>query len=348
MGRMQDLGRDGAFVLGPGRCGSTMLSNTLKTHPDILSLSEFFAMQGTRGLLPGKLSGAAYWKRLSSQTKSVRLMMTPENAPNEFLYRAGMGRFPIDNVPPVLASTLPHLSDDPDALFDELAKSIPSQPRQTVECHHAMLFERLKELCGGQVWIERTGMSIMYARLLPQLFPKAKYVMMYRDGRDVALSFQAFKPIRPMIWNWKWSRRTGPSLLNLDYPSGRSRYLRIAERFFGPPPLVKWMLNTPPPLRTCAEFWSQATLQSLPEFDLIPANQRTFLRFEALTQNPNAELTRLLRFLDIEADPAWLKQAVTIPKRLAPRWKTLELQEQNQLSAWTEEARSAIERKFPL
>ncbi len=29
------------FVVGTGRCGSTMLSDMLRAHPDILSLSEF-------------------------------------------------------------------------------------------------------------------------------------------------------------------------------------------------------------------------------------------------------------------------------------------------------------------
>lgn len=31
------------FVVGTGRCGSTMLSNMLRQHPRVLSLSEFYA-----------------------------------------------------------------------------------------------------------------------------------------------------------------------------------------------------------------------------------------------------------------------------------------------------------------
>ena len=343
---MLPLGTGGAFVLGPGRCGSTMLSDILNTHPDILSLSEFFSMQGEGALLPGRISGRTYWRRLSHQTKSMRLMMTPENAPNEFLYRPGMGRFPIDNVPPLLASTLPHLSEDPDTLFDTLAETVPDQPKQTVEHHHSMLFERLKELCGGRVWVERTGMSIMYARLMPKLFPAAKYIMMYRDGRDVVLSFQAFKPIRPMIWNWTWFRKIGPNILDLDYPTARSRRLRFNDRFFGPDVLVKWMLNTAPPLKTCAEFWSQATLQSLPEFEKIPASRRTFLRFETLTSEPRSELVRLMRFLDVDVDEAWLDRSAAIPQALEPRWKRLDREQQQELSAWTEDARDAVDQTF--
>ena len=32
------------FVVGTGRCGSTMLSNMLRGHPHVLSWSEFFAL----------------------------------------------------------------------------------------------------------------------------------------------------------------------------------------------------------------------------------------------------------------------------------------------------------------
>ena len=66
--------------------------------------------------------------------------MTPENAPSEFLYRPAMGRIPINNVPPLLASTLPHISEDPDAVFEALSNTVPYQPKQSVEEHHSMLF----------------------------------------------------------------------------------------------------------------------------------------------------------------------------------------------------------------
>ncbi len=339
---MTDLGHNGAFILGPARCGSTLVSEILKTHPDILSLSEFLAFQGTRALLPGPVSGATYWTRLSRQTRLMRRVMTAQTAPNEFLYPRVQGRFPIDNVPPVLATTLPHLSDDPDRLFDDLSTVVPRQPRQSMAAHHAMLFDRLMALCGGRIWVERSGMSLMYARHLPRLFPAAKIAMLYRDGRNVALSLQAFQPARLGIWTWAWLRRFGLNPIDPEWPVGRSPRLAFNERWMAPLLPLGWMLRTPPPLKACAGFWSALTLNALPEVLRLPADRRYLFSFERLTDDPHGEIARLMAFLGVDAAPGWLESAARLPQRLEPRWTRLDAGTRRDLTAWTQEARAAV------
>src|ERR1035438_581523 len=58
------------FVVGTGRCGSTMLSAILREHPDVLSMSEFFgtlrtALRGSR-FPEGELDGRELWHLLAS------------------------------------------------------------------------------------------------------------------------------------------------------------------------------------------------------------------------------------------------------------------------------------------
>jgi hypothetical protein len=55
----------GVFVVSTGRCGSTMLSNTLRLNSEILSLSEFLALLLPDPLPPGELDAAAYWRLLT-------------------------------------------------------------------------------------------------------------------------------------------------------------------------------------------------------------------------------------------------------------------------------------------
>lgn len=336
-------GAGGTFILGSGRCGSTMLSDMLNLHPDVLSVSEFFAMQGVRSLLPGEIGGPAYWERLSRQTKSMQVIFTPETAPREFLYDESMGRFPIDQVPPLMISPLPHITETPQTLFDELQSAVPSWPSRPIEQHHDHLFQILQKRMGRKLWVERTGLSQMYAKLLPELFPKAKFVLMYRDGRDVVLSMRAFKPIRPAIWNWKWSRFGGPNPIDINAPAGRSRRLEFNDRFMSWKPLINWMINTPPSLKDCSAFWSELTLSSLSAFQWLAPERRHYLTYERLVTDPHSELQELGRFLGAQLDSMWLDEASMLPQRLEPRWQKLDPEEQRSLTGWTEAARGAAE-----
>ena len=318
-----------------------MLSNILNLHPEILSLSEFFSMQGLRSLLPGELTGTQYWEQLATQTRTMRVVSTSETAPTEFLYDESMGRFAIDKVPPLMISVLPHLTRDPQALYDELAQVVELFPKQVVEAHHEMVFQWLTERLERKVWVERTGLSQMYAKLLPDLFPDAKFVLLYRDGRDVALSMQAFKPIRPAIWNWKWFRKLGSNPIDINNPAGRSRSLRFIDRFLASNAFIRWMVNHPPPLKDCAEFWSELMLTSLSAFSLLPAGRRHWLDYEQLVCDPRAEIRSLGRFLGVADNAEWLHRGSLIPKPFEARWNRLDAAMQNDLARWTRRGREA-------
>lgn len=332
----------GSFILGTGRSGSTMLSDILASHPDIASLSEFFTFLGTRSLLPGAVDGARYWHRLSHQTPLYRQLFTAETAPREFLYPRTGGRFPQGNVPPILATTLPHLTDRPDALFDTLAATVPAQPRQPMTAHHRALFEHLARTTGARVWVERSGLSLMQARVLRHGFPDARFVFLHRDGRDVALSLRDFVPARLIVWNWYLFRRLGANPIAIAAPTGASRRLRLFEALFTPIFPVRRALATPPPLTACAGFWSEMVLAALPEYRALPPERRKVLAYEALCANPAAEIDRLVRFLGVNPTPDWLARAAQIPEVRPPRWTALSAEDQRSLSAATERARAAI------
>ncbi len=332
----------GTFVLGTGRCGSTMVSGILAGHPDIASLSEFFTFLGTRSLLPGRISGERYWRRLSEQTRLYRRLFTAETAPREFLYPGTDGRFPHDNVPPVLATTLPFLSSDPDRLFDHLAEWAPRQPTRSMAEHHQALFDQLAETCGARIWVERSGLSLMQARALRKGFPTAKFVFLFRDGRDVALSLRNFVPARLIIWSWTLFRRLGANPIAVHSPTGASRKLALLEKLFTPVFPLRLALETPPPLKACAGFWSDMVLAALPEYRALPTERRLLLNYETLCADPGNEIERLVRFTGAAVSPGWLETAARIPETRPARWLDLPRVEQRLLTDRTEEARAAI------
>ncbi len=342
MKHKQDEAPRGHFVLGTGRCGSTMLSDILQLHPDIVSLSEVFTYLGTSALLPGRVSGAGYWRRLSVQTPLYRRLFTAETAPAEFLYPNIGGRFAPDNVPPILATTLPHLTDTPDALFDTLGAWAIRQPPRRMAAHHQALFDHLAEIRGLPVWVERSGLSMMQARVLRQSFPDAGFVFLFRDGRDVALSLRDFLPARLIIWSWFLFRRLGANPIAQAAPTGASRKLALYERLFTPVFPVSRALATPPPLKACAGFWSEMVLGALDAYRALPREKRMALGYEALCAAPRGELVRLGRFLKVKRYSGWLTMAARLPEPRPSRWQALPQDQRDTLCTATEEARAAV------
>ncbi|MCZ9341879.1 sulfotransferase, partial [Streptomyces sp. TRM76130] len=106
------------FVTGTGRCGSTLVSELLRDHPQVLSLSELFnhltdMYRITARVFPeGTVTAREFWRILSSRNAVNRLLTAHGIAPKEILYRpaAPGARFGGDEgVPALLLTTLPHL-----------------------------------------------------------------------------------------------------------------------------------------------------------------------------------------------------------------------------------------------
>ncbi len=110
------------FVVGTGRCGSTLLLNMLRLHPHILSLSELFSFISDLGCQvavafpQGMIEGEPMWALLAAQLPRQNLMLRHDVAMPEVLYpwRAPASRFNArTGVPAISQVCLPHLSDTP-------------------------------------------------------------------------------------------------------------------------------------------------------------------------------------------------------------------------------------------
>ena len=188
------------LVLSTGRCGSTMVSDILSRHPGILSVSEFFSFVGPRAFVGRRLSGERIWCLYSRPGRPIR-RLRHFGIPSELLYPLddSAARFSLDDLPPILAITLPHLTAEYHDLYDECGRVVRAQPRQAPAEHHRRFFEWLAGRFRRRVWVERSGGSLLWGSRLLGAFPDARVIHVYRDGRDTALSMSRHPPFRVML-----------------------------------------------------------------------------------------------------------------------------------------------------
>lgn len=312
-------------VVGTGRCGSTLLSQILRLNPAVLSINEFFTSLSTRAFAYKSFDGSRFWWLLSNPSPSAKLASRPDDPSVDLLYRPGRdSHFEEGALPPILFTVLPHLTADPEGLYQEIEPVVRARPLAPAAEQYRFLFEWLRRRFDRRIWIERSGISLAYLTRLNEMFPDARFVHLYRDGRDVALSMQRHPPLRFYAQAWHDSKRIGINMLRPPFMVGTSRLIASVEpvivHLFG----MEKRLKSEPSLAVVAAFWTAIVKQGLAGLDRLPPGRRYDLRYEDLVAAPAHELAKLARFLGPGfGDPAWLAEASKLPQATPSRWFAL-------------------------
>ena len=335
-----------AIVVSSGRCGSTMLSDILNSHPGILSISELFILQGRALFNFRRLTGNEMWSIVSKQTWAQRQQLSSHS--DALLYPAGTprGRYAGAEIPPVSWVALPHITDQPDALLDELEPLIRSQPLQHAADHYRAMFAWLCRKFDRRVWVERSGGTGMYVHRLARMFPEARFIHLYRDGRDTAISMKnhpvfrealryvltmrgygmdAMKPMTGVSGNAfrDWATLRSQLLIYLIFLFNRARDKNL-------------------PLPEFGKFWSDVVDLTDRFLDTLPPEKVLRVRFEDMQNEPEKEIARLARFIDPSLEDAeWVKKAASIPRPTRSRLGDLSPAE---LAVLTESCRKSLDR----
>jgi hypothetical protein len=304
------------FIVGTGRSGSTALSRIIRVHPGILSLNEYLSsFFGAPGVAFPRdpIRGDAFWKLLSSTENPLTRLFRGGVTMEEFVYPHNLGRFSRETgIPRISWMVLPHLTDDPDGLLDELERHVVTWPQRTAREHHEALFELLRARFDKQVVVERSGFSLHWVRHLREAFPQAHFVHLHRNGPDCALSM---------------SRHAGFRLISLMGEvfriSGVTREEDLTERHIAalPPHLAglmapqfdpKLIWEADLPLAGFGALWSDMIGAGVAALAEIPAAQRMAVAYEDILDAPDRELSRLAAFAGETALAAWLDEARTM------------------------------------
>lgn len=324
------------FIVSTGRSGSTMLSELLSSHPDILSLSELFNALHPLGFRKDPVDGPNFWSVLSEprarHTAWLRLMERGLVIDEVRYPLASALRFRETGIPPLLAMTLPLLTDDPDGLHEELRVFVQSLPEDRVHQQYLRVFQWLCTHLGRRFWCERSGASLGLVHPLSHFFPAAKFIHVFRDGREFAVSARRFPLMRMGMIGAMFKRRfgTAPYLAPAyQVPEDLPPEWRglVPESFD-----VDVFRNFPLPIEPIGAAWSEMIAVGLKLLGNVPAERVLHVRYESMLDAPEAELRRIVRFMHPELDDStWLAKAAARVRKNPPKWMALPVDERARL-----------------
>lgn len=330
-----------AFIVGTGRCGSTLLSNVLNTNANILSLSEFFRLLTDFGANSSQcfgdeiISAAQFSKLLGTPGSKQQIMLKNGVAMEEYLYQSAVNKTlpALQIVPPVLATTLPHLTSEHIALYGELQTYVNAQEAATFAVHYGRMFEWLRLRFGRKFWVERSGGSL---RLLPQLykaFPHARFVHLVRDGRNAAISMSQHHGFRMLMLGMQLRHEFGQD----PYAPGATEITRyIPEKWRGLLPQdfsADAFRAFQVPIFQCGQYWSQEIIAGLRAFEQIPSAQVLTLRYEDFLNAPEQTIARLAFFLDKDIVTVdWIRKAAIKVRSPRSTWTNLDAKERAEIA----------------
>jgi len=312
------------FVVGTGRCGSTLLSRMLGESPELLSIFEFFTgLDHGRRFAPGPVSGEALAALLAQDQPVVTMALRRGHRAPEIVYPFGApgARYGMqDELPWLLVTALSRMSDDPDAWFDATLDFARARPPRPLREHYRALFAWWAERAGRTAWIERSGSSIEYLGELHGLFPDARFLHIHRDGPETALSMREHRLYRLAIsFLFDLPPEAGP-----DH-AGTHAQMAALDRGAGAADPITARLEQELPVEAYGRYWSRQVETGLAARAALDTDRYHAIRFEDLVARPRAVLAEGAGFLALAPGP-WLDAGAALV-RGAPAPRSGELSE---------------------
>lgn len=327
------------FIVGTGRCGSTLLSRMLRCNPEILDISEFYSgLDWNRRFQSERMSGPEFFALISAPHPFITMAMERGYRPAEVSYpfeRAGARYREREAIPFVLAATLPPMTEDPDAFYRDLSIFAQEMPARAPAEQALAVFDWLMKQTGRSVWVERSGAAILWMGALRRAFPDARFLHLHRAGEEAALSMREHAVFRLAV------------MLTYQLEIGESAGTEELQHLGHDADHVSKLLASKPAAHHFGAFWTAQVLAGFRALRELDAAQYCEVRFEDLLAQPHDVLEEIGRFLDLP-DPsgAWRSEAAKLVTG-APivRLDALSSEQRNALSAACDPGNRLLGRK---
>jgi hypothetical protein len=307
------------FVIGTGRCGSTLLSSLLAYHPEALVLSEFFGgLDLVNSFRPGLATGDELASILLQDHEVSNLNRLRRRVDKEVLIN--LNRYSSVRLPAIMLVCLPALSEDPESLLREIIGWARARKSASLGEHYGALFDWLTQLFKKEFWIERSGGSGEFFPGLRQSFPEARYLHIHRDGAEAAMSManqHHFQTHVSFFFDPPTNEEVERAIRGAE-PDGEGLIARRAKALRPP--------------RDFGLFWAISVSLILSQVQHLRRDQYREFRFEDLHADPDAFLRQVCDYFEISAGD-WITQAVaSIRPERHQRSATLDAQSADELA----------------
>ena len=201
-----------------------------------------------------------------------------------------------------------------------------SFPPDNIERQFARLIDWLKHRLGRSVCVERSGLSLPVVSSLIQLFPRAKYIHLIRDGRACAYSMSHHFAFRFMI---SMEIPIEPSTTDTASPekdSDNQSSVDLRQMNF------MQVLSRPLPLAAFGSFWSRVIIIGVQALLALPEEQVLTIRYEDIVSDLRRNLTRLINFIDPSLqNQDWLERASAMVEYRPSGWEQVPAAERDTL-----------------
>ncbi len=304
------------FIVGTGRCGSTLLSRMLAESDRVCSLFEVFSgIDQFFRFRTDPVTGEELARRLAEDHPMLTMVLSrgyevPEVA---YPFAAPGARYRrSDPIPWNLAIAVSRLGPEPDALFDELLAFARSLPEQPLRSHYPSLLDWLTRRVGRELWVEKSGTSIEFAPELQSFFPGARFVHLHRDGPETALSMREYSVLRLAV-----------PVMNGLLGEVEYSHQGLVEFERRNRDAIDRTLASRPPAELFGRYWSGQVERGVPALARVDPESVHEVRFEDLVGRPAPVLGGIADFLGIPRDGSrdgsgWIASAAALVKGMPP------------------------------
>ncbi|MET0660773.1 MAG: sulfotransferase [Steroidobacteraceae bacterium] len=289
------------FIVGTGRCGSTLLSSLIAEHPEVLSLSEFIGgMTSVKRFTTVDVAGDELASILRGDQELSNLWVSRGFTIEETLlkHQDMAGLQPNFRASNFLHAAIPALDPhNPQALFEEIMQWAHEQSPGPMARHLPTLFDWLTQRLGKKLWIERTGASMEFFGELRRTFPHAHYLHIHRDGAEASLSMRQHAHFIQLV------------SFNMHAPTRAELEQAVdASLPYDADPIVRRFRN-PPALEHFGEHWTYSMVRGYREFPFVDRDHYCEIRFENLLARPYETLEQVAEFFELPAAGNWIERA---------------------------------------